>query len=96
MEPIGVFRIGYLSMIISYKGIQIIEQARLTHTQSSNFQREIAQDPVKSIISLTNLLRGQLIKCFMTLSSNTLIFLVDKIFAQQKLSYFFNENISIP
>ena len=33
---------------------------------------------VQSIVSLTSSLRGQLIKCFMTLLLNTLIFFVEK------------------
>ena len=34
---------------------------------------------VQSIISLTNSLRGQLVKCFMTLLPNTHIFYVEKM-----------------
>ena len=46
---------------------------------------------VQSIVSLTSSLRGQLIKCFATLSSNTLKFFVEKIgeaFALHKLLQF--------
>ena len=54
---------------------------------------------VQSIVSLMSLLRGQLIKYFMTLLLNTLIFFVEKIraaFALQKLFTFFStKNISI-
>ena len=50
---------------------------------------------VQSIVSLTSLLRGQLVKCFMTLSPNTLIFFVEKMreaFAHCKsFSHFFNK-----
>ena len=52
-------------------------------------------DPVvQSIVSLTSSLRGQLVKCFMTLSSNTLIFFAEKMreaFALQKLLTFFQQ-----
>ena len=34
---------------------------------------------VQSIVSLTSSLRGQLVKCFMTLLPNTLIFFVEKM-----------------
>ena len=34
---------------------------------------------VQSIVSLTKLLRGQLVKCFMTLYPNTLIFFVENM-----------------
>ena len=34
---------------------------------------------VQSILSLTNSLRGQLVKCFTTLLLNTLIFFVEKM-----------------
>ena len=33
---------------------------------------------VQSIVSLTSSLRGQLVKCFMTLKPDTLIFLLEK------------------
>ena len=49
---------------------------------------------VQSIVSLTSSLRGQLVKCFMTLYPNTQIFFVDimrKAFALQKLFTFFNK-----
>ena len=51
---------------------------------------------VQSILSLTSLLRGQLIKCFTTLLPNTLIFFVEKIqeaFALQKFHTFFQQKI---
>ena len=47
---------------------------------------------VQSIVSLTSLLGCQLVKCFRTLFSNTLIFFVEKMreaFAVQKLLTFF-------
>ena len=54
---------------------------------------------VKSIVSLTSSLRGQLVKCFTTLSPNTLKFFVEKLkeaFALQKLLTFFQQkNIGI-
>ena len=49
---------------------------------------------VQSIVSLTSSLRGQLVKVFMTLLPNPLIFFVDKMreaFALQKLLTFFNK-----
>ena len=49
---------------------------------------------VQSIVSLTSSLRGQLVKCFMTLSPNTLIFFAEKMreaFALQKLLTFFQQ-----
>ena len=51
---------------------------------------------VENIISLTSSLRGQLIKSFMTLIPNTMIFFVEKIeeaFALQKLLTFFQQKI---
>ena len=57
----------------------------------------IEQGPVvQSIVSLTSSLRGQLVKCFTTLSPNTLQFFVDKMkeaFALQKLLRFFQQKI---
>ena len=51
---------------------------------------------VKSIVSLTSLLRGQIIKCFTTLLRNTLITFVHKMReALQKLLTFFPQKISI-
>ena len=51
---------------------------------------------VQSIVSLTSSLRGQLVKCFTTLLSNTMIFFVEKMreaFALQKLLTFFQQKI---
>ena len=51
---------------------------------------------VQSIVSLTSFLRGQLVKCFMTLYPNTPIFFVEKmreVFALQKLLAFFQQKI---
>ena len=51
---------------------------------------------VQSFVSLTNPLRGQLIKCFTTLYPNTLKFFVEKMreaFALQKLLTFFQQKI---
>ena len=51
---------------------------------------------VQSFVSLTNPLRGQLVKCFTTLYPNTLIFFVEKMreaFALQKLLTFFQQKI---
>ena len=54
---------------------------------------------VQSIVSLTSLLRGQLVKCFTTLLPNTMIFFVEKMkeaFALQKLLTFFStKNIGL-
>ena len=51
---------------------------------------------VQSIVSLTSLLRGQLMKCFTTLVPNTLILFVEKMrraFALQKLLTFFDKKV---
>ena len=51
---------------------------------------------VQSIVSLTSLLRGQLVKCFTTLYPDTLKFFVEKMreaFAMQKLLTFFQQEI---
>ena len=51
---------------------------------------------VQSIVSLTSSLRGQIVKCFMTLLPNTLIFFVEKMreaFALQKLLTFLQQKI---
>ena len=45
---------------------------------------------VQSIISLTSSLRGQLVKCFTTLSPNTLIFFVEKVREAFKASHMFS------
>ena len=54
---------------------------------------------VQSIVSLTSLFRGQLVKCFTTLLPNTLIFFVEKVreaFAIAKASHIFStKNIGI-
>ena len=54
-------------------------------------------DPVvQSIVNLTSSLRGQVVKCLMTLKPNTLIFVVEKMrdaFALQKLLTFFQQKI---
>ena len=53
---------------------------------------------VQSIVSLTSSLRGQLVKCFVTLQPTTLKFFVDKIreaFALQKLLTFFQQKILV-
>ena len=60
-------------------------------------QYDIDQGPVvQSIVSLTSSLRGQLIKYFTSLKTNTLIFFVEKMreaFALQKLLTFFQQKI---
>ena len=52
---------------------------------------------VQSIASLTSLLKGQLVKCFPTLLSNTLVFLLKNkksfCMALQKLLTFFQQKI---
>ena len=50
---------------------------------------------VKSIVSLTSSLRGQLIKCFMTLEPNTLIFFVEKMREAFASPIFSTKNIGI-
>ena len=60
---------------------------------------EKVQGPVvQSMVSLTSSLRGQLVKCFMTLLPNTLKFFVAKMreaFALQKLLTFFQQKILV-
>ena len=59
-----------------------------------NFQGPVVQ----SIVSLTSSLRGQLVKYFMTLLLNTLIFFVEKMreaFALQKLLTLFQQKILV-
>ena len=46
---------------------------------------------VQSIVSLTSSLRGQLVKCFRTLSPNTLKFFVEKMREAFALSNFYNK-----
>ena len=54
----------------------------------------VEQGPVvQGIVSLTNSLRAQLVKCFAALWQNTLKFLVRKAFAE--LLTVFNKNIGI-
>ena len=48
---------------------------------------------VQSIFSLTSSLTGQLVKYFMTLLLNTLIFFLKKAFALEKLLTFFQKKI---
>ena len=54
---------------------------------------------VQSIVSLTSLLRGQLVKCFTSIQPKTLIFFVKKMreaFAMQNASHIFStKNIGI-
>ena len=54
---------------------------------------------IQSIVSLTSLLRSQLVKCFTTLLPNTLIFFVEKnkrSFCTAKASHIFSiKNIDI-
>ena len=63
----------------------------------SVLMRPANQGPVvQSIVSLTSSLRGQLVKCFTSLSPSTLIFFVEKMreaFALQKLLTFFQQKI---
>ena len=65
----------------------------LTVRQNNNILAH--QGPVvQSIISLTSSLRGQLVKCFMTLYPNTLIFLLEKwekLLHGKSFSHFFNK-----
>ena len=64
---------------------------------SNSVMRLIDLGPVvQSIVSITSSLRGQLVKCVMTLQPNTLIIFVDKMreaFALQKLLTFFSTKI---
>ena len=48
---------------------------------------------VQSIASLTSSLRGQLVKCFMTLKPNTLVFFVEKM--REASHIFSTKNIGI-
>ena len=68
---------------------------------NGKFNCKLLGPVVQSIISLTSLLRGQLVKCFMTLLPNRQIFFVEKMreafaFLQCKsFSYFFNKNLGV-
>ena len=62
------------------------------------FQQKLQGPVVQSIVSLTSSLRDQLVKCFTTLSPNTLKFFVEKMreaFALQKLLTFFQQKILV-
>ena len=53
---------------------------------------------VQSIVSLTSSLRGQLVKCFTSLITNILIFLLkkcEKLLQCKSFSHFFNNNIDV-
>ena len=53
---------------------------------------------VQSIVSLTSVLSGQLLKCYKTVLPNTLIFFVETMreaFALQKLLTFINKNTGV-
>ena len=70
------------------------QSQNLTKVYASEAGKVIQGPVVLSIVSLTSLLRGQLIRCFTTLQPNTLQFFVEKIreaFAMQKLLKFFNK-----
>ena len=72
--------------------VQILLMLEVLFTQYSKV--EDLGPVVQSIVNLPSLLGGQLIKCFMTLYPNTLIFFVDKMseaFAVQKLLTFFQQ-----
>ena len=71
-----------------------------TSNESPGIIKNVDLGPVvHSIVSLTSSLGGQLVKCFMTLLSNTPKFFVEKMreaFALQKLLTFFQQkNIGI-
>ena len=58
--------------------LDFICTVRLNKPLTNDFVKLL--DPVvQSIVSLTSSLRGQLVKCFMTLSPNTLIFFAEKM-----------------
>ena len=68
----------------------------ILHQQCSSNDGSQQGPAVQSIVSLTSLLRGQLVKCFTTLLLSTLIFFVEKMretFALQKLLTFFQQKI---
>ena len=70
--------------------------AQLSANSHPSINPTVQGPVVQSIVSLTSSLRGQLVKCFMTLLPNTLIFFVDKVreaFAMQKLLTFFQQKI---
>ena len=73
---------------------QILLMLEVIFTKDSEIED---QGPVvQSMVSLTSLLRGQLVKCFTTLLPNILIFFVEKMreaFALQKLLTFFQQKI---
>ena len=68
-----------------------------TKKKSAGMDSGFYQGPVvQSIVSLTSSLRGQLVKCFMTLLPNTPIFFAENMreaFALQKLLTFFQQKI---
>ena len=56
--------------------------------------KEVQGPVVQSIVSLTSSLRGQLVKCFLILYPNTLIFLLkkyEKLLPCKSFSHFFNK-----
>ena len=68
-------------------------------TKKKREKKRDDQGPVvQSIVSLTSLLRGQLVKCFMTLIPNILIFLLkkcEKLLQCKSFLHFFNKNIGV-
>ena len=69
---------------------------RLLQIRAPHNILDVRAPVVQSIVSLTSSLRGQLVKCFMTLKTNTLIFFAEKMreaFALQKLLTFFQQKI---
>ena len=69
---------------------------RWEHKVCIDFSGVALGQAIQSMVSLMSLLRGQLIKCFMTLQRNTLKFVVEKMreaFAVQKLFTFFQQKI---
>ena len=75
------------------------QSQNLTKVYASEAGKVIQGPVVQSIVSLTSLLRGQLIRCFTTLQPNSLKFFVEKIieaFAMQcnaKASQIFQQKI---
>ena len=71
--------------------VLILQNLALAKLRKNNIARIVhSLGPVaQGIVSLTNSLRGQLVKCFTTLLSNTMIFFVEKkashIFSTKKI-----------
>ena len=85
-----------LEILYSFVIKQLISETLDQTLCPHNFKNKNLGPVAQSIVSLTSSCRGQLVKCLMTLYSNTLIFFVEKVreaFALQKLQTFFQQKI---